>query len=86
LISFGAVPSAVNLIWTLLSAISLGAGWYFVFRHFLKPPWVAAGCTLCARYVALPADKAQKTYPRAGWTMLQPGPYWQIWERQKSGS
>jgi hypothetical protein len=38
------------------------------------------------RYVALPADKAQKTYPRAGWTMLQPGPYWQIWERQKSGS
>jgi hypothetical protein len=38
------------------------------------------------RYVALPADKAQKTYPLAGWTMLQPGPYWQIWERQKSGS
>jgi hypothetical protein len=26
-------------------------------------------------YVALPADKAQKTYPRAGRSTLQPGPY-----------
>jgi hypothetical protein len=38
------------------------------------------------RYVALPAEKAQRAYLREGWTMLQQGPYWQIWERQKSGS
>jgi len=37
------------------------------------------------RYVALP-DKAQRAHLREGWTMLQQGPYWQIWERQKSGS
>ena len=44
--AFGAGPFAVNLIWTLLSAIGLSAGLYFVFRHFLKRPWVAAGCTM----------------------------------------
>ena len=37
-------------------------------------------------YVALPADQARKAYLREGWTMLQQGPYWQIWEREKSGS
>jgi hypothetical protein len=35
------------------------------------------------RYVALAADKAQKAHPGEGWTMLEQGPYWQIWERQK---
>ncbi|MGB6565387.1 MAG: hypothetical protein WBE69_22535, partial [Candidatus Binataceae bacterium] len=44
--AFGAGPFAVNLIWTLLSAIGLSAGLYFVFRHFLKRSWVAAGCTM----------------------------------------
>jgi hypothetical protein len=38
------------------------------------------------RYVALAPDKGRKDYLRAGWTMLQPGPYWQIWQRGKSGS
>ncbi|HVA39251.1 MAG TPA: hypothetical protein VNF49_01190, partial [Candidatus Binataceae bacterium] len=36
------------------------------------------------RYVALAADRAQMAYLREGWTMLQRGPYWQIWEREKS--
>ena len=39
-------PFAVNLIWIFLSAIGLGPGLYFVFRHFLKRPWLAAGCTV----------------------------------------
>ena len=34
-------------------------------------------------YVALAADKPQMAYLRGGWTMLQRGPYWQIWERNK---
>ena len=37
------------------------------------------------RYVALAPDKGRTNYLRAGWTMLQPGPYWQIWQREKSG-
>ena len=44
--AFGAGSFAVNLIWTFLSAIGLSAGLYFVFRHFLRRPWVAAGCTV----------------------------------------
>ena len=39
-------PFAVELIWIVLSAIGLGAGLYFVFRHFLERPWLAAGCTV----------------------------------------
>lgn len=39
-------PFAVNLIWIFLSVIGLGPGLYFVFRHFLKRPWMAAGCTI----------------------------------------
>jgi hypothetical protein len=42
----GAGPFAVNLIWTLLSAVGLSAGLYLVFRHFLGRPWMAAGCTI----------------------------------------
>jgi hypothetical protein len=42
----GTGPFAVNLIWTLLSAIGLSAGVYFVFRHFLGRHWLAAGCTI----------------------------------------
>jgi hypothetical protein len=38
------------------------------------------------RYVALAADKPQRAYLREGWTMLQRGPYWQIWEREKPRS
>ena len=34
------------------------------------------------RYVALPADRPTPDYLRSGWTLLQPGPYWQIWERK----
>ena len=34
------------------------------------------------RYVALPTDHPAPTYLRKGWTLLQPGPYWQIWERK----
>jgi hypothetical protein len=53
--AFDAGPFAVNLIWTLLSAIGLSAGLHFVFRHFLKRPWVAAGCTiLCLSTTGLP--------------------------------
>jgi hypothetical protein len=36
--------------------------------------------------VALAADSGQIAYLRDGWTMLQRGPYWQIWERAKSGT
>jgi hypothetical protein len=39
-------PFAVNLVWIMLSAIGLGPGLYFVFRRFLKRPWLAAGCTI----------------------------------------
>lgn len=42
----GAGPFAVNLVWILLSAIGLGPSLYFVFRYFLKRPWIAAGCTI----------------------------------------
>ena len=38
------------------------------------------------RYVALAADKPQMAYLREGWTMLQRGPYWQIWERDKKAA
>jgi len=38
------------------------------------------------RYVALVADKPQMAYLRGGWTMLQRGPYWQIWERDKKAA
>jgi len=36
------------------------------------------------RYVAFAADRAPVGYLREGWTMLQRGPYWQLWERTKS--
>jgi hypothetical protein len=36
------------------------------------------------RYVALAADRAEVPYLRVGWAILQRGPYWQIWEREKS--
>ena len=39
-------PFAVELIWIFLSAIGLSASLYFVFRHFLERPWLAAGCTI----------------------------------------
>jgi hypothetical protein len=38
------------------------------------------------RYIALAGDKPQMAYLRNGWTMLQRGPYWQVWERDKSSS
>lgn len=44
--AFAAGPFAVNLIWIFLNGIGLGAGLYFVFRHFLNRPWAAAGCTV----------------------------------------
>jgi hypothetical protein len=34
------------------------------------------------RYVALPVDRPPPVYLRSGWTLLQPGPYWQLWERK----
>jgi hypothetical protein len=36
------------------------------------------------RYVALPANRQRPAYLDSGWTMLQAGPYWQIWERKES--
>jgi len=33
------------------------------------------------RYVAVAADVPQIDYLRSGWTTLQEGPYWHIWER-----
>ena len=36
------------------------------------------------RYVALAADRPEVPYLRAGWAILQRGPYWQIWEREKN--
>ncbi|HLX04274.1 MAG TPA: hypothetical protein VKR28_02005, partial [Candidatus Binatus sp.] len=34
------------------------------------------------RYVALPVDRPPPVYLRSGWTMLQLGPYWRVWERK----
>jgi hypothetical protein len=34
------------------------------------------------RYVALPVDRPPPVYLYSGWTLLQPGPYWQVWERK----
>jgi hypothetical protein len=34
------------------------------------------------RYVALPVDRPPPAYLRSGWTLLQQGPYWQVWERK----
>ena len=36
------------------------------------------------RYVALPLDHPPPGYLRNGWTLLQSGPYWQIWQRKAS--
>ncbi len=36
------------------------------------------------RYVALVAQGARSGNLRTGWTMLQPGPYWQVWKRTPS--
>lgn len=44
--ALAAGPFAVNLIWIFVNAIGLSAGLFFVFRHFLKRPWMAAGCTM----------------------------------------
>ena len=33
------------------------------------------------RYVALPVDHSPPDYLRNGWTLLQPGPYWQLWQK-----
>jgi len=33
------------------------------------------------RYVALPVNRPPPVYLRDGWTLLQPGPYWQVWEK-----
>jgi hypothetical protein len=44
--ALAAGPFAVNLVWIFLNAIGLSAGLFFVFRHFLKRPWMAAGCTM----------------------------------------
>jgi hypothetical protein len=38
--------------------------------------------TFAVRYVALPVDRPQPLYLRSGWTLVQPGPYWQLWERK----
>lgn len=35
------------------------------------------------RYVVLPENGRRPAYLDTGWTLLQPGPYWQIWERKK---
>ncbi len=37
------------------------------------------------RYVAIRAKQVPPSYLRNGWKMIQPGPYWQIWERERSG-
>ncbi len=37
---------------------------------------------LAVRYVALPVDRPRPAYLRYGWTLLQAGPYWQLWERK----
>ncbi len=36
---------------------------------------------LGVRYLALPADQPAPTFLGRGWDLIQPGPYWQIWER-----
>jgi hypothetical protein len=36
------------------------------------------------RYVALPVARRAPDYLRNGWTLIQAGPYWQLWERKGS--
>jgi hypothetical protein len=36
---------------------------------------------LRVRYLALPAAQPAPTFLGRGWDLVQPGPYWQIWER-----
>lgn len=38
--------------------------------------------TYAVRYVALVTGRPTPAYLRNGWTLLQPGPYWQLWERK----
>ena len=38
------------------------------------------------RYVAVAAEGPQISYLRAGWTPLEAGPYWRIWERPKKAA
>ncbi len=38
------------------------------------------------RYVALPADRSPPDYLRNSWTLLQPGPFWQLWQRKSVAS
>jgi hypothetical protein len=38
--------------------------------------------TYQVRYVALPIDQPVPAYLHKGWTLLQPGPYWRLWERK----
>jgi hypothetical protein len=38
------------------------------------------------RYVALPSSQHPPDYLGTGWTVLQSGPYWQVWERGNPSS
>ena len=39
--------------------------------------------TLDVRYVALPVGQQPPPYVASRFDLLQPGPYWQIWQRKK---
>jgi hypothetical protein len=50
------------------------------YDRFAADP-AAAFLRFGVRYVALPAGQVAPDYLRSGWTQLQAGPSWQLWER-----
>ena len=45
-----------------------------------------AADALKVRYLAMRADKATPTFLSSRWTLIQPGPYWKIWERTENSA
>jgi hypothetical protein len=59
----------------------LMAPWMRTYDEIVRDPnrFISA---YAVRYVALPSSRPAPTYLLSGWTLLQRGPYWQLWERK----
>jgi hypothetical protein len=59
----------------------LMAPWMHTYDEIVRDPngFISA---YAVRYVALRSSHPAPTYPLNGWTLLQRGPYWQLWERK----
>jgi hypothetical protein len=53
------------------------------FDEFSRDPTAAAD-SRNVRYVAIPEASPPPAYLRSGWSVFQAGPYWQVWERNRS--